>query len=96
MDMDRYPYLRDFLGGYFHQDAFDEGQDDGAIVEEFKATSWPFQRLGVRADIGRFLHEHADGLLKAFERTFSPGVTLASTDEQAQAWLRKVDAALAE
>jgi hypothetical protein len=68
----------------------------GRIVEEFKAASWPFQRLGVRADIGRFLHEYPDDLLEAFERTFSPGVTVASSDEQARAWLRKVDGALSE
>ena len=96
MEMDRFPYLRDFLGGYFHQDAYDEWQDDEAIVGDFKASSWPFQRLGVRADIGCFLHEHGDHLLETFERTISPGVTIAKSDDQARAWLQKVDEALRE
>lgn len=94
--MDRFPYLRDFLGGYFHQDAYDEGQDDDAIIGGFKTSSWPFQRLGVRADIGRFLHEHREHVPRAFERTFSPGVTVARTDAEARAWLQKVDRALTE
>lgn len=96
MNMDRFPYLRDFLGGYFHQDAYDEGQDDDAILSDFKTSSWPFQRLGVRADIGRFLHEHRDDVLRTFERTFSPGVTVASNDDEARAWLEKVAQALTE
>jgi hypothetical protein len=96
MAMDRFPYLRDFLGGYFHQDAFDEGQDDDAIIGDFRASSWPFQRLGVRADIGRFLHEHHEQVLQAFERTFSPGVTVARSDDETRTWLQKVDRALAD
>jgi hypothetical protein len=96
MEMDRFPYLRDLLGGYFHQDAFDEGRDDDAILVDFKGSSWPFQRLGVRADIGRFLHEHPEHLLEALERTFSPGVTIATSDEQAREWLQKIGEALKE
>jgi hypothetical protein len=96
MNMDQFPYLRDFLGGYFHQDAYDEGQDDDAILSDFKTSSWPFQRLGVRADIGRFLHEHRDDVLRAFERMFSPGVTVARNDDEARAWLEKVARALTE
>jgi hypothetical protein len=96
MNMDRFPYLRDLLGGYFHQDAYDDGQDDDAILSDFKTSSWPFQRLGVRADIGRFLHEHRDYVLQAFDRTFSPGVTVASNDDEARAWLEKVARALTE
>jgi hypothetical protein len=96
MDMDRFPYLRDFLGGYFHQDAYDDGQGDDEIIRDFKASSWPFQRLGVRADVGRFLHEHREHLLETLERTFSPGVTIAENDEQARVWLQKFDEALRE
>jgi hypothetical protein len=96
MDMDRFPYLRDFLGGYFHQDAYDEGQDDEGIIDDFKTSSWPFQRLGVRADIGRFLHEHREHVHRAFERTFSPGVTVARSDDEARAWLQNVEQALTD
>jgi hypothetical protein len=95
-EMDRYPYLKTLLGGYFHQDAYDDAENDDEVVEEFIATSWPYQRLGVRADIGRFLHEHPEGLLAALERTFSPGVILATDDAGVRAWLLKVEAALKE
>ena len=60
------------------------------------ATSWPYQRLGVRADIGHFLHEHADHLLTDLVRIFSPGVILAEYDAGARAWLLKVEAAQRE
>ena len=94
--MAEFSYLNDFLGGYFHQDAYDEGQTDDDIVADFKASSWPYQRLGVRADIGRFLHQHGDHPLAALETLFRPALTLAETDEQARAWLEKVQAALEE
>jgi len=94
--MDQYPYLKAFLGGYFHQDAYDDAEDDDEIVRDFIATSWPHQRLGVRADIGRFLHEHPERLLAALNRTFSPDVILAEDDAGARAWLLKVDGALKE
>lgn len=96
MEMDGFPYLGDFLGGYFHQDAYDDGQDDDAIIADFKSSSWPFQRLGVRADIGRFLHEHREHVLAALERTFSPGVTIARNNDEARTWLQKVERALTD
>jgi hypothetical protein len=35
-------------------------------------------------------------VLEAFERTFSPGVTVAKSDDRVRGWLQKVDEALRE
>ena len=94
--MQRFPYLSDLLGGYFHQDAYDDDQDDEAIMRTFRQTSWEYQRLGVRADIRRFLHQHAGELLNAVELAFRPCIIVGSTDDDARAWLMKIDALLDE
>jgi hypothetical protein len=92
---DEYPYLRNLLGAYFHQDAFDSPETtDEDILREFKQSSWEYQRLGVRADIQRLIHEHGGAhLLEVINEVFAPHVTIGRTDEEARAWLQMVDAA---
>lgn len=94
MHLQPYPYLSELLGGYFHQDAFDDGESDDDIIRGFIATSHAYQRLGVRANVQRFVHRHRGQLLKAWEKVFAPGVTLAESEAELGAWLRKLDALL--
>ena len=92
---DEFPYLRDLLRGYFHQDAFAEQETVEDIVRDFKATSWEYQRLGVRADVQKLLHQHGDDrVLEAMNEAFSPNVIIGRTDEEARAWLKTVDGVL--
>jgi len=89
--MDSYPYLSELLGGYFHQDAYDDAENDEEIMRGFRRSSWDYQRLGVRADIRRFLHQHRGDLLAAIERTFHPSLILGKTDAEAREWLTKIE-----
>ncbi len=85
-----YPYLAQFLGGYFHQDCYDDGALDLEIIDDFIASSWPYQRLGVRADIGKFLHEHGNDALRSLTALFAPDVLIGETDAEVRAWLAAV------
>lgn len=87
-----YPYLSHLFSAYFHQDALDEGATDDDIIRDFAATSHPHDVLGVRADILRFLHQHAQdkGLLGSLNRTFKPELSIGATDAEARAWLSRV------
>jgi hypothetical protein len=88
---DPYPYLDHLLGSYFHQDAFDDGDTDEQIIEQFKTTSHAYEVLGVRADIQRYMaqHEGQIGFLQHFKNTFNLQVILGETDDEARQWLRK-------
>jgi hypothetical protein len=94
MSKDVYPYLEELLGAYFHQDAFDDAASEEEIMEDFKASSWEYQQLGVRADIRRLLHEHADDLLQTIQALFAPQVIVGHTNDEARAWLMKIDSTL--
>jgi hypothetical protein len=96
MHIQQYPYLTDLLGGYFHQDAFDDGETDDDIIREFVATSHAYQRLGVRADAQRFVHQHRGELVKAIQAAFSPAVTLAESEAEWEQWFEKLERMLRE
>lgn len=87
-----YPYLFALLGGYFHQDAWDEGDTVEDIIEEYKRTSQPYEQLGARADIARYLDRHQDdpNFLATLERVFSPSVVTGEDDAAARAWLKRL------
>ena len=94
MYIQQYPYLSELLGGYFHQDAFDDAETDDDVIRDFIQTSHAYQRLGVRADVQRFLHQHRGELVKAVEKAFAPSVVLWENEEELEAWLRKIDGML--
>ena len=96
MHIQHYPYLSELVGGYFHQDAYDDGESDENVIRDFIKTSHAYQRLGVRADVQRFLHQHRGELLKALEKAFAPGVVLGESEEELEAWLHKLDGMLVE
>jgi hypothetical protein len=91
MHVESYPYLSTLLGGYFHQDAYDDGATEEDIVRDFIGSSWDYQRLGIRADIKRLLHEHDDHLLEAIQQAFRPAVIVGRNDDEARAWLLKIE-----
>jgi len=86
-----FPYLANLLDSYFHQDAYAFGDSDEDIIDAFVKSSWPYQRLGVRADIGRVLHEYGDKLADVIRDSFAPAVIIGSTNDEVRAWLTKVD-----
>ena len=90
-----YPYLAHLLGAYFHQDCYDDGETDAEIIADFIASTWPYQRLGTRADIERLLHQHADDLLVTINTLFKPDIEMPSPHEATADWLRAVAAKLA-
>lgn len=91
MYLQNYFYLSELLGGYFHQDAFDDGESDEDVIRDFVKTSHAYERLGVRADVQRFLHRHRGELRNAMEQAFAPDVILGESEEELEAWLRKLD-----
>jgi hypothetical protein len=96
MHIEPFPYLAGLLGGYFHQDAYEFGDTDEDIMREFRKTSWDYQRIGVQADIRRLLHEHGDHLLEAIQKAFEPAVIVGNNNDEARAWLQKIDGLLQE
>jgi hypothetical protein len=90
MYIEPFYYLGNLLGGYFHQDAHISGDTDEDIMRQFRDTSWEYQRLGVRADIDRFLHQNADHLLEAINQAFSLDIIVGKTDAEVGAWLLKI------
>jgi CdiI immunity protein len=67
---DDYYYLSGMLG-YFHQDAHIFGDTNDDIIAEYIKTSWPYERLGLRADIERFSRKHPNDSFDAMTNLFS-------------------------
>ena len=88
--IDAYPYLSDLLGGYFHQDCYDAGATDQQIVEDFMKCSWEYRRLGLRADLLRFVHLHEGQLVDAVQEAFAPNVILGETETEVREWMLRV------
>jgi hypothetical protein len=40
------------------------------------------------------LHEHGDHLLAAIQQAIAPAITIGKTDEEARAWLLKIEGLL--
>ena len=82
MPIEPFPYLSALLGGYFHQDCYDFGDSDEDIMRDFRKSSWDYQRMGVRADIKRLLHQHGDDLLAVIQEAFQVSLFLRSQISQ--------------
>jgi CdiI immunity protein len=80
------------LDAFFHQDAFDDGETSEEIVREFASVAQPYDVLGVRADIRRFLAQVPAGraLLPYFDEILAPDLILANDDEELKNWLGMV------
>ena len=93
-----YPYLAHLFSAYFHQDALDDGQSDEDIVREFAETSHRHDVMGTRADILRYLHQHAldTDFLGGLNGTFKMDLSIGATDGEARAWLTRTENLLAD
>ena len=78
------------LGGYFHQDCYDDDETVEDIIAECIKSNWPHTRLGLRADIERFLHRHPDDPLDAMRSLFSMSATPQLDNESMAQWLREL------
>jgi len=94
MHVESFPYLENLLGGYFHQDCYDDGATDEDILKDFSSTSHDYERLGVRADIHRLLHQHGDQLLDFVQHVFQPNIIIGESNENARDWFLRVAKAL--
>ncbi|MFA5123677.1 contact-dependent growth inhibition system immunity protein [Zavarzinia sp.] len=94
-DAPPYPHLRQFLGAWFHQDCFDDGQTEADIIEDFAAHSRAEEQAGVVADIAGFLARHPEDTAAAAERIFEPDIILGEDDAAVRAFLGRIAAFLA-
>ena len=85
-----------FIGEYFHKDCYANGDTNDEIVEAYIRSNWPYQRLGLRADIERFLHENANDALDALNREFYLGAYPQPDNLSMANWLRAVASRLRE
>lgn len=89
-DTDAYFYFAHFLSAYLHQDYIEvSGSLDGA-VEDYLAQEPAYLSLGLRADVERFLAEHATAPRAAFDRTFPGAFHIGDDDDTARAWLTHI------
>ena len=56
--MTAYPTVGSFLGGYMHQDWYDEYPDEWAALDDFLADGPPENARAFRTEIGALLTEH--------------------------------------
>ena len=70
------------------------GRSDAEIVAEFAGSSREYQRLGVRADVLRFLAKHEGQLVQAVQQAFAPSVRVGGTESEVREWLSNVEAQL--
>jgi hypothetical protein len=85
-----YAYLAHFLGAYLHQDyVVVSGSLEGAI-DDFLAQEPGYFAWGLRADLERFLAEHASAALASFNQTFPGAFHIGDDDAAARAWLEQV------
>ena len=90
-----YPYLAHLLGAYLHQDYLVvSGSEEGAI-DDFLALEPPYFGWGLRADLERFLDDHARAPLAALEATFPGAIYVGEDDAAARAWVGQVLARVA-
>jgi hypothetical protein len=87
---EQYPYLEHLLGAYFHQDCYDFGDTNEDILNDYVESNWPHQRLGLRADIERFLHAHPDDAFEAMTKRFSMSAYPQLDNMSMAKWLREV------
>ena len=95
-DSDSYFYFQHFLSAYLHQDFMEvSGSLDGAI-KDFLTREPRHLAWGLRADVERFLFDHAAAPLADFNRVFPHAFHIGDDDTTARAWLTYVLERLAE
>jgi hypothetical protein len=89
-----FPMLADLMGGWFHQDFDIEGGTLAEVMQAFCRVTPHTERAKLKAEIARFLLEHAEDLDMSFEATFKPDVIPAALAGSTRAFLEQVRDAL--
>ena len=86
-----YPFLRQLLGGWFHQDFDIDGETLEEILAKFKSVTPGAEVLGVKSDIETFLKNSGNDLDNEFVRLFQPDIDPAGWDMTTREWLMRID-----
>jgi CdiI immunity protein len=84
-----FPYLAQFMGGYFYQSALEYSDSEEAIFDEFFSIEdgAPWYNLGLWCDIKRIIDLHPQNLLANFDELIEPDYIIGNNDAQAKEWL---------
>src|SRR5215475_14377033 len=85
-----YPFLRQLLGGWFHQDFDIDGETLEEIIAKFKSVTSQVEILGAKSDIETLLNNSADDLDSEFVRLFVPDIDPAGWGMTTRQWLVRV------
>jgi hypothetical protein len=86
-----YPFLRQLLGGWFHQDFDVDGDTLEEILAKFKSVTPEAEVLGAKSDIETLLKNAGDDLDQEFVRVFEPDVDPAGWGMTTREWLTRID-----
>lgn len=82
-----YPDLEQFLSAYFHQDWGDDQESETDVLANYLQSTWRDEVMRTIEQIERYLRDHPTSLLEAFERDFTPMISIGTNDEEARTWL---------
>src|SRR5262249_52333321 len=85
-----YPFLRQLLGGGFHQDFDIDGDTLEEILAKFKSVTPEGGILGVKSDIETFIKNSRDALCKQFVAHFQPEVDPRRWGMTTREWLMRI------
>src|SRR5215467_12265711 len=81
-----YPFLRQLLGGWFHQDFDIDGGTLEEIIAKFKSVTPESEILGAKSDIETLLKNSGDDLDREFIRLFQPDIDPAGWGMTTRQW----------
>jgi hypothetical protein len=92
-----FPILRQFLGGYFHQDWMHDAPDTEGVIKLFVDGSPKEALAGVRSELTKLLNqERSDAELQALLTQLGCYVHYPSLGVSAQEWLAGIRAQISE
>jgi hypothetical protein len=90
MTRPEYPAIAELMDGMFHQDFDLVGSTVAEIISAFRDATPPEERLGLKAEIIRFLSEHGNDLDEAFELMFRPDIIPSAFSGSTRAFLEEI------
>ena len=92
-----FPNLRQFLGGYFHQDWMHDASDPDGVIKLFVGDSKKDALAGVRSELTKLLNqERSDAELQALLTELGCYVHYPALGVSAREWLTGVRTRIAE
>lgn len=85
-----YPFLRQLIGSWFHQDFDIDGETLEDILSGYKSVTEEEQILGVKAEIEKFIEESGDKIDDRFIELFRPDVDPAGWGMTTKEWLTQI------